>query len=567
MNKLEKKANDLLQNIFYFDRPWDMEQDLRPIQMEEIDWSFKTEDSEWTYMLNRMEYLIDLSLYSRISMERKYRNKVNNLINDWIEKNDLEDDYHRTLDTGVRLLSWSLVLNENVKANPEIINSINEQVKYLLDNYRLKDDLSNWGLLQSIGVLSCSEYLDGTSIEWWTEKLFTQLDLQITDDGSHWENSIMYHNQILNGLCRLQDANKQLCLSKYIDKLALYTYETCKPNYHQVEQNDSDDTNVSGLLAYAYSITKNDTYKFELIDKQLKASCMAENVINPKLKDVNKSYENAGLSVYRKNDTYMSAHNQPYGSSHSHLMWGHVNFYSGGDILIDPGRYTYLDNCARKELKSIRSHNCVYNKNQYHENIIDSWDSDVNGYAISTEKYNHENIGVTIMNYSVDDQINTRYAIALDDQLLIFDRVCKKSDDIVEANFIFAPDVELDDLTIKSKDYQIIHNYANYNHKKQLYSPKYNQLEETIKISFTTNKNELFYYQGLLKLNTEFNQVYSDENSKAFSIKSKMMDYIIYLCPIEIKIGTKVKNVCNCSVYGRLMIIDRITGKKHSIKL
>lgn len=567
MNKLEKKSNDLLQNIFYFDRPWDMEQDLRPIQMKEIEWSFKTEDSEWTYMLNRMEYLIDLTLYSLISSEIKYSDKVNCLIDDWIEKNNLEDDHHRTLDTGVRLMSWSFVLSENVKTNTKIMNSINEQVKYLMNNYRLKDDLSNWGLLQSIGVLSCSEYLDNNSIEWWSEKLFKQLDLQITDDGSHWENSIMYHNQILNGLCRLQDSNNKLDLIKYIDKLALYTYETCKPNYHQVEQNDSDDTDVSGLLAYAYSITKNDIYKFELIDKKLKVLCMAENVINAKLKNVSKLYENAGLSVYRKNSTYMSAHNQPYGSSHSHLMWGHVNFYSDGDLLIDPGRYTYLNKCTRKELKSIRSHNCVYNKNQYRENIINSWDSDVNGYAISTEKYNRENIDVTIMNYSIGNKVNTRYVIVLNDQLFIFDRVCKENDDTVEANLIFASEIEFDDLKLKGKEYEVIHNYLTYSCKKQMYSPKYNQLEDTSKLQFESNQDELIYYQGLIKSGIQFKQIYSDLNSKAFNIKSECMDYIVYICPIEIKIGTKVKNVCDYSVYGRLMIVDKITGKKHSIKL
>ncbi len=567
MRRLKQKANDLLQHIFYFDRPWDMEQDLKPVEMEHIDWSFKTEDEEWTYMLNRMEYLIDLCLYSRISMEQKYNDKINYLINDWIEKNNLEDYHHRTLDTGVRLLSWSFVLSENMKANTKIINSINKQVTYLTNNYRLKDDLSNWGLFQSIGVLSCSEYLDSSSIKWWRAKLFTQLDLQITNDGSHWENSIMYHNQILGGLCRLHDANKNLNLIKWIDKLALYTYKTCKPNYHQISQNDSDDTDVSGLLAYAYFITKNDTYKFKLIDEELKVLCMAENVINPKLKDVSKLYKNAGLSVYRKNCTYMSAHNQPYGSSHSHLMWGHVNFYCDGDILIDPGRFTYVDNWIRKELKSITSHNCVFNKDKYHENIINSWDSDVNGYAISTEKYNIDNIDVTIMNYSIDNQVNTRYTILLDDQLLIFDRVCQKSGNVIEANFIFAPDIYVEDLMIKSKKYRIIHNYEKYKHKKQLFSPKYNELDETTKINFTTNENELFYYQGLVKLNSAFNQVYSDDNSKAFRIQSKYIDYIIYLCPIEIKIGAKVKNVCNYSVYGQLMIINQSTGKKHSIKL
>lgn len=568
MRKLEKKANDLLNNIFYFDRPWDMEQDLTAIEMKIIDWGYQMEDPEWTYMLNRMEYIVDVSVYALISEQSKYIVKVEELIMDWIAQNiALEQTYHRTLDTGLRLLSWSFALKNLYISNDHIADSIKTQVIYLQKHYRLKDDLSNWGLLQSIGVLACSEYLDQKMIEWWTEKLYLQLELQINDDGFHWENSILYHNQILLGLCRLQDVNKNLKLKSYIDDLAISTYRSCKPNYHQIQQNDSDDTDVSGLLAYAYTITHNEHYQFDLLDSRLGVLCLSNNVIKPKLKDVTKFFKNSGLSVVRNENLFMSAHNHPYGSSHSHLMWGHVNFYSSGDILIDPGRYTYVDTDIRKQLKSIESHNCAFNQSIYKENIQNSWDTIVNAYPISTEKYNKENIDVTIINYSVNDMINTRYVILIGKQLLIFDRVKQYENEVIEANLVFDYNVKFNDLSLTNRNYKIVHNYQSWSKLEQKYSPKYNELKEVSKLKFISPDQKIINYLCLIEKAYNMSQIYIDDTSVAYRLESKEDSYIIYLCPIEIKVGTKVKSVYGHSLYGKLIIINEETGMKYNVKI
>lgn len=48
-----------MQNIFVFDKNLDMEKCLIPYQLENLnDWNvFKNGDDEWTFMLNRLEYL------------------------------------------------------------------------------------------------------------------------------------------------------------------------------------------------------------------------------------------------------------------------------------------------------------------------------------------------------------------------------------------------------------------------------------------------------------------------------------------------------------------------------
>ncbi len=568
MRYLKRKANDLLNNTFYFDRPWDMEQDITKVVMQEIDWGYQRGDPEWTYMLNRMEYLIDLSVYAKISNSGEYATKVEALMLDWISSNDvLKQNYHRTLDTGIRLLSWSYGL-ENLTLNSQpIIDSINEQVSYLKLNYRLKDDLSNWGLLQSIGVLSCSKYLEQEMIDWWMEKLNLQLNLQITNDGFHWEHSILYHNQILLGLCRLQDINANVKLQPYIDCLAISTYETCKPNYHQVQQNDSDDTDVSGLLAFAYKLTHNEMYRFELKDSRLDILCLEENVIKPRLKNHNKLYKDSGLSIVRKDDMYLSAHNHPYGSSHSHLMWGHVNFYSDRDILIDPGRYTYVDDETRRKLKSIEVHNCAVNKSIYQEDIKNSWDTSVNAYSVSTEKFTDDDIDVTTINYSMGGRTTTRYVVLINKQLLIFDKIKQIENEIIESNLVFDPHVKLNGLILENRDYKIEHNYQRYCKIEVPNSKKYNQLESTSKLRFQSTKNELVYYQSLIEKSCKLNEIALDANSVAYRLYTNNSSYIIYICPIEVKIGTKVKRIADYSLYGQLVIVNENTGKIYQVKI
>lgn len=568
MKRLENKANDLVNNIFYFDRPWDMEQDRAPITMNPINWGNQRADPEWTYMLNRMEYLTDLSIYALISNNRVYSDKVSELIYNWIVQNsDLNQRYHRTLDTGIRLLSWSTAIQKLSINSLVISESIKLQAQYLKDNYRLKDDLSNWGLLQSIGVLACYKELDESLVEWWENKLYLQLELQITNDGFHWEHSIMYHNQILLGLCRLQELNDSLQLEGFIDILASATYYGCKPNYHQVQQNDSDDTDVRGLLAFAYKITQNKLYKFEIVDKRLTLLCFAENVKSNKLREHATAFKDTGLSLIRKNDLYLSTHNHPYGSSHSHLMWGHVNFYNQTDILIDPGRYSYMDCTIRKKLKSISSHNCAYNKSVYTEWIKNSWDTEANGFAVANDMYAQDNIFVTTSNFSIGGLITNRYAVLIGEELILLDDIIHNAEEIIEANLIFDNTVELDGNHLVNVNYKFLHNYQSITKLEQHGSKHYNQLETYEKIMFNSKETKLIYYICLLKVEFEFALVHSDKHSVAYQLTGNDESYLIYICPREVQIGSKVKSINGYSLYGKLVIINQKTKKRYQIKI
>ena len=111
----------------------------------------------------------------------------------------------RSIDTGIRCMSWQFLLvhliGEGLMGQSQaekILDSLSSQYLYMKKGYIDKYTLSNWGLLQTAaichGYLWFEEYLPGDGLkEWAWEELENQLALQVLEDGSHWEQSMMYH--------------------------------------------------------------------------------------------------------------------------------------------------------------------------------------------------------------------------------------------------------------------------------------------------------------------------------------------------------------------------------------
>ena len=88
------------------------------------------------------------------------------------------------------------------------MESMKDQFASLRKRYIGKYTLSNWGVLQTASI--CSGYLwfpeylpaDGTE-DWAWQELERQIGLQVLDDGAHWEQSMMYHMEVLLACMKL----------------------------------------------------------------------------------------------------------------------------------------------------------------------------------------------------------------------------------------------------------------------------------------------------------------------------------------------------------------------------
>lgn len=269
--KILKRADELMQNIFVFDKNLDMEKCLIPYQLENLnDWNvFKNGDDEWTFMLNRLEYLNYLIGAASLKNDEKYLLKAKEIIFSWINAHKIikKENSTRTLDLAINIDAmmkammhiYHLLNDEEIKT---FQNHAFNVMNFLYSNYVNKYTLSNWGSIQTCVILKILVMIDKdfkkNKIYLWAKKeLNTQLQIQIYDDGMFWEQSTLYHLEVLNYLLklihfeRLENFKENRLLNKKAYLLAKAIYLQVD-NSNKIEAfGDSDVINVSDILTRA----------------------------------------------------------------------------------------------------------------------------------------------------------------------------------------------------------------------------------------------------------------------------------------------------------------------------
>lgn len=422
------QAEDLMQNTFVFTDRWDMEPCAVPYTVPAGQWTHSPNgDPEWVFMLNRHDYLPKLWQAAVLTGEVRYRRKLIDSVMDWIASNPLTREgtpSTRTIDTGIRCMNWiqllPFLLAEDALTDQEartMIDSLSAQFANLRERYILKYTLSNWGVLQTTAF--CAGYawmgqLLPPGLEAWAwQELQTQLRLQILEDGAHWEQSPMYHVEVLNACVRLltqlyaaQKAGLSLCqearfaldagtssperkagpgegigseagwLVRAVRVLSRHVLYTADPALMQLPQCDSDVTDVRDVLARAAALLPDaGIYRWgagETLDMdsvwQLGAAGIAAFEAQRPQTPVSCSWNcpQSGTVTLRSDWTaqanFTALKNSPLGSSHGHADQTHLTLYcQGKPFLVDSGRYTYReDDPLRTQLKAPAAHNvCV----------------------------------------------------------------------------------------------------------------------------------------------------------------------------------------------------------------
>lgn len=422
------QAEDLMQNTFVFTDRWDMEPCAVPYTVPAGQWTHSPNgDPEWVFMLNRHDYLPKLWQAAVLTGEVRYRRKLIDSVMDWIASNPLTREgtlSTRTIDTGIRCMNWiqllPFLLAEDALTDQEartMIDSLSAQFANLRERYILKYTLSNWGVLQTTAF--CAGYawmgqLLPSGLEAWAwQELQTQLRLQILEDGAHWEQSPMYHVEVLNACVRLltqlyaaQKAGLSLCqeahfaldagtssperkagpgegagseagwLVRAVRVLSRHVLYTADPALMQLPQCDSDVTDVRDVLARAAALLSDaGIYRWgagETLDMdsvwQLGAAGITAFEAQRPQTPVRCSWNcpQSGTVTLRSDWTaranFTALKNSPLGSSHGHADQTHLTLYcQGKSFLVDSGRYTYReDDPLRTQLKAPAAHNvCV----------------------------------------------------------------------------------------------------------------------------------------------------------------------------------------------------------------
>lgn len=416
-----EQAKLLQQHIFTFDKPWDMERCLLPFCIEPLNFhAQRNDDEEWCFMLNRMDYLNYLMLADLLSEQSGYAQAGKEIILTWIAQHSLiqPEVSTRTLDTGIRIMNimealpYLLVSQHlNDEELTVILESLEKQIHYLKDKYIAKYTLSNWGSIQTCAILSVLPLLDEQYEEhpiykWAMDEIKVQFSIQIYEDGMHWEQSTMYHVEVLNYAMKLVYYHRhyEIPLAYEVENGC---YKLCDSLCYQMTPKgeieafgDSDRCSIKDVLTRGASLFQQSFWKFngyEVFDIESLYTFGYEVAINyqslASAQPKQLCFDGIDSGMYgirsgwdNKASFTMFTHGS-LGSGHGHSDNLHVSVYFEGEpYLIDTGRYTYReDQPLRTKLKGMKAHNSV---------LIDE-----NEYCLPKDSWRYERFGQPLKAY------------------------------------------------------------------------------------------------------------------------------------------------------------------------
>lgn len=407
-----KVADEVCKKEFLFDLKWDMERTYKPVIFEDkIIWDYKPgDDPEFIYQFNRHRFFICLGQAYAMTRNEIYAKTYTELLMDWITNVPLIPENYgttwRTIEAGLRGESFCksfLYFINSPYVTDEIVNTFYQcmitHAEYLIKQHSILRRMSNWSVLEDHGLFTIALTLPQNEktkeyIQTALEHLEVEAKLQILPDGVQWEQSPMYHNEVFHcylDVIILAEKNKislPVAITDLTHKMAYANLTWKKPNHHQFINGDSDDTDIRDFISMAAYLFKDPVLKFggfDLLDFEsiwdlgIKAAKEYEQ-----MKKESPCFTSAALlesgnyylrSNWSERANLLHFHCGTIGAGHGHSDKLHIDLViQGEDVLMDSGRYTYVDGPDRYEFKDPTAHNTILVDRTFFTVCKDSWE-------------------------------------------------------------------------------------------------------------------------------------------------------------------------------------------------
>ncbi|MDD3839710.1 MAG: heparinase II/III family protein [Clostridia bacterium] len=206
-DKYQDKADEILNNSFCF-------LNVKRDYSDGVDWQDKSVSKLWLYNLHYHQYIEWMGIAYRITGENKYFEKYLEIVNDWIDNNEIgHGPGWESYTLSLRIVSWikcyhlfNVLLKERCHFKQKMLGSLFEQASFLFRNieYHL---LANHLFENIKALIFAGMFFECSSSKRWYKRacrlLDRQIKEQILDDGGHFERSPMYHNIVMGGLIEL----------------------------------------------------------------------------------------------------------------------------------------------------------------------------------------------------------------------------------------------------------------------------------------------------------------------------------------------------------------------------
>lgn len=410
-------AEEAVKHQFLFDLPWDMEPTSETVSFgKEIDWTFlPKDDPEFIYQMNRHRFWVCMGQAYAVTGDEKYPKAFVGQLLHWIRSNPITEETKRTtwrtIEAGIRGENWIKAMGYMAESQAvtdevwyEFLRALAMHGEYLAAGGRPFGEKSNWGVLENSGLYVIGKLMErcmegreqrlGTEYAALAIKgLMQQIRIQVMDDGVHWEQSPMYHNEVLKCLLEVlrvakrygEDLPEDFAL--LVKKMAYADRYWQKPDGTQPAGGDSDRTDIRDILTIAACQFRDPVLKsggfcrmdYEGIwDYGMEGARIYGKLPsrNPEerfcwMKDSGNWYLRSG---WGRKDDYLHVRCGGLGGGHGHFDKMHLDLVvNGEDVLIDPGRFTYVDGPVRRQLKSALAHNTLTVDHEEYTECLDSW--------------------------------------------------------------------------------------------------------------------------------------------------------------------------------------------------
>lgn len=409
---LLESADNICEKTFLFNLKWDLERTFVPVHFDDkVDWHINPAgDQEFVWAFNRHRFFITLGQAYQFTGDEKYAQCFVQLAYDWMERVPLcEEDKMgpwRSLEAGFRGEYWNKALRyfkDSPAVTEEFLDKFYETMivhaKYIISCDSPYRYMSNWGVIENHGLFDIALMLPQSEetrgfARIALEHLEAQARMQIMEDGMHWEQSPMYHNEVFHCfldvviLCRRNGMEVPHALLERLARMAQANRKLVRPNNHELMMGDSDDVDVSDRMSEAAYLFMDGSLKPEA-QKELDYSTiwdlgLAANEAYQKLAAKEPEYTSvlmpdSGHVVLRsgwdKDADMFHLMCGTLGAGHSHGDKLHIDLVMDGeDVLMDAGRFTYVDGEDRKQFKDPSSHNTVTVDGRPFYVYKDSWE-------------------------------------------------------------------------------------------------------------------------------------------------------------------------------------------------
>lgn len=409
-----RTADEVLKQTFLFRFPWDMERTRIPVVFtEKIDWNHvPSGDVEWPYMLNRHRYWIALGQASVLTGGECYAERLCRQIEDWIDRNPLPGDpagslNWRSIEAGLRGTNWtkavSYILDSPFLTGEllcKFLLSLHTHAAYLAASFNGWKNISNWGVLESCGLLHIARFLPEfrQSGEWTAlalARMNATASLQILPDGMHWEQSPTYHHEVLHcylemlHLCHSGGLRADEAATDAVHRMARASLDASRPDRRQTMTGDSDSLDISTVIAAAALIFKDPVLRFGGGDCPGydnawlfgAAGLRQYERLGPELPPLlSRPFPYSGnycmRSGWDEQALFLLLRCAPLGGGHGHADSLHIDLYAyGKELLTDLGRYSYSnEEPLRTKLKRPSAHNTTVVDETDFTEILDTWE-------------------------------------------------------------------------------------------------------------------------------------------------------------------------------------------------